>query len=82
MTTIYGSDIYVGFVHIQNLEIKLAEQIVAERERNGPYKPSRFCIAYCYWSRADNDTYPSRCSQIVKYSIFHHAFERLAKSVI
>ena len=37
LTTIYGSDIYVGFVHIQNLEIKLAEQIVAEREHNGPY---------------------------------------------
>jgi len=38
MTTIYGSDIYVGFVHIQNLEIKVAEQIVKEREQHGPYK--------------------------------------------
>jgi len=37
-TTLYGSDIYVGFVHIQNLEAKLAHQIVEERQKNGLYK--------------------------------------------
>lgn len=37
-TTIYGRDIYIGFVHVQNLENKLAKQIVEEREQNGPYK--------------------------------------------
>jgi DNA polymerase III alpha subunit len=36
-TAIYGSDIYIGFVHIQNLEYKLAQHIMAEREANGPY---------------------------------------------
>ncbi len=38
MTTIYGNDIYVGFVHVQNLETNLAEQIVKERNLHGPYK--------------------------------------------
>lgn len=37
-TTLHGSDIYIGFVHVQNLENKLAKQIVEEREQNGPYK--------------------------------------------
>jgi DNA polymerase-3 subunit alpha len=37
LTTIYGNNIYIGFVHIQNLESKLAQQIVEEREKNGPY---------------------------------------------
>jgi error-prone DNA polymerase len=37
MTTIYGSDIYIGFVHVQNLENKLAEQIIVEREEKGPF---------------------------------------------
>ncbi|WP_026464388.1 DNA polymerase III subunit alpha [Adhaeribacter aquaticus] len=36
-TTIYGQDIYLGFVHIQNLEHKLGQQIVLEREQNGLY---------------------------------------------
>jgi error-prone DNA polymerase len=36
-TAIYGRDIYIGFVHIQNLEYKLAQQITAEREAGGPY---------------------------------------------
>ncbi|QMU30537.1 DNA polymerase III subunit alpha [Adhaeribacter radiodurans] len=36
-TTIYGNDIYLGFIHIQNLEQKVAHTIVAEREQNGPY---------------------------------------------
>ncbi len=38
LTTIYGSDIYIGFVHIQNLEKKLTKHIVEEREQNGPYR--------------------------------------------
>jgi DNA-directed DNA polymerase III PolC len=36
-TCIYGSDVYVGFVHIANLEQKLAGTLVEERERNGEY---------------------------------------------
>ncbi|MDQ3290837.1 MAG: DNA polymerase III subunit alpha [Bacteroidota bacterium] len=36
-TTIYGKDIYLGFIHIQNLEQKLAHKIVVEREKNGIY---------------------------------------------
>jgi DNA-directed DNA polymerase III PolC len=36
-TTIYGSDIYIGFVHIQNLEYKLAQHITAGREAGGPF---------------------------------------------
>ncbi len=37
LTSIIGSDIYIGFVHVQNLETKLAKTIVSERENNGRY---------------------------------------------
>ncbi|HEX2394554.1 MAG TPA: hypothetical protein VHI78_04370, partial [Bacteroidales bacterium] len=37
-TCIYGSDIYAGFVHIANLEVKTAETIIAERQRDGEFK--------------------------------------------
>jgi len=37
-TTLYGSDVFIGFVHIQNLEEKFARQIVEERDKNGPYQ--------------------------------------------
>lgn len=37
LTNIKDDKVYVGFVHIQSLERKLAETIVAERELNGPY---------------------------------------------
>jgi DNA polymerase-3 subunit alpha len=37
MTCIYGSDIYIGFVHIANLEQKVAENIVEERRRHGTF---------------------------------------------
>lgn len=36
-TTITGKDIYLGFIHIQNLESKIARQIEAERKQNGNY---------------------------------------------
>lgn len=36
-TCIYTSEVYIGLVHIVNLEIKVAETIVEERERNGVY---------------------------------------------
>jgi DNA polymerase-3 subunit alpha len=36
-TCIYGSDIFVGFIHIANLEAKIAETIVSERQREGEY---------------------------------------------
>jgi DNA-directed DNA polymerase III PolC len=37
LTTIYGKDIYIGFVHLKSLEAKLAKQIAIERENNGTY---------------------------------------------
>lgn len=37
VTTIYGSDIYLGFDCLQNLESKLANRIVEERLTNGEY---------------------------------------------
>lgn len=36
-THILGKDIYVGFVHVANLEYKFGKSIVEERERNGNY---------------------------------------------
>jgi DNA polymerase-3 subunit alpha len=37
-TSIKGKDIYVGFVHVANLEYKIGKQIEMERENNGPYR--------------------------------------------
>jgi error-prone DNA polymerase len=37
LTNLQGKDIYIGFIHVQNLETKVANQIVEERERNGSY---------------------------------------------
>jgi len=36
-TTLYGSDIYLGFMHLQGLEAKIAVFIQHEREKNGDY---------------------------------------------
>ena len=36
-TTIYGTDIYLGFMHLQSLEAKTAHLIESEREKNGEY---------------------------------------------
>jgi len=36
-TTLYGKDVYLGFMHLQGLPIKLAEAILKERELNGKY---------------------------------------------
>ncbi len=36
-TTIRGKSIYIGFIHIQNLEYKTAQQSIAARNTAGPY---------------------------------------------
>jgi len=36
-TTLYGSDIYLGLMHLEGLETKVAQQIVSERELHGDY---------------------------------------------
>lgn len=36
-TTLYAQEIYLGLVHILNLEQGLAHRIIMEREQNGPY---------------------------------------------
>ncbi len=38
LTCLYGRNIYIGFVHIQNFESNLAHRIVAERKKNGTFK--------------------------------------------
>ncbi|GAB4327169.1 MAG: hypothetical protein Kow00127_19960 [Bacteroidales bacterium] len=37
LTRLTGKKLYIGFVHINGMESKLAQQIVGEREMNGPY---------------------------------------------
>ncbi|MBZ4040929.1 MULTISPECIES: DNA polymerase III subunit alpha [Flavobacterium] len=37
-TTLYGTDIYLGLMHLQSLESKIAILIQQEREKNGSYK--------------------------------------------
>jgi error-prone DNA polymerase len=36
-TTIYGDEIYLGWVHVKNLEEKMIHQIIEERNRNGAF---------------------------------------------
>jgi error-prone DNA polymerase len=37
-TSLYGNDVYLGFMHLQALEIKTALLITAERNRNGNFR--------------------------------------------
>ncbi|TXF79264.1 DNA polymerase III subunit alpha [Chryseobacterium sp.] len=37
-TTVYGDIVFLGFMHLQKLEIKTAHFITEERERNGAYR--------------------------------------------
>ncbi len=38
LTSIAGSTIYVGFIHLKSLEAQVAQAIAPDREKNGPYK--------------------------------------------
>ena len=38
LTTIYGKEIFIGFIHLKSLEGKIAKDIVGERIQNGEYK--------------------------------------------
>jgi len=37
LTTIYGEEIFIGFIHLKSLEHKIAKLIPEERQQNGPY---------------------------------------------
>ncbi|MDR2230174.1 MAG: DNA polymerase III subunit alpha [Flavobacteriaceae bacterium] len=37
-TTLFGIDVYMGFMHLQSLETRTAQLIVQERNRNGDYR--------------------------------------------
>jgi DNA polymerase III alpha subunit len=37
-TSITGKDIFIGFIHIQNLELHVSEMITRERDQNGPFR--------------------------------------------
>jgi DNA polymerase-3 subunit alpha len=37
-TCIYGSEVYIGFIHIANLESKVADMIISQRDAGGEYK--------------------------------------------
>ena len=38
LTTIYGKEIYIGFIHLKSVEGKIARHIEAERKQHGEYK--------------------------------------------
>jgi DNA polymerase-3 subunit alpha len=38
LTTIYGNQIYIGFIHLKSLETKIGQHIADERNKKGPYK--------------------------------------------
>ncbi len=44
-TTLYGTDVYLGFVHIKSLEITIAQTIETERDHHGEYKSFEDFIA-------------------------------------
>ncbi|WP_310007107.1 DNA polymerase III subunit alpha [Flavobacterium granuli] len=37
-TTLYGTDVYLGFMHLQSLESKMAYFIVSDRNKNGDFQ--------------------------------------------
>jgi DNA polymerase III alpha subunit len=37
-TSIKGTEVFIGFIHVANLELKFAEALIEEREKNGAYK--------------------------------------------
>ena len=37
-TTLYGTDVYIGFIHLKSLEVSIAQLIETEREKNGLYQ--------------------------------------------
>lgn len=37
LTTIYGDEIFIGFIHLKSLENKIAKRIPEERQQNGAY---------------------------------------------
>jgi error-prone DNA polymerase len=43
-TTLYGTDVFLGFIHIQNLEGKYAAGIPEERLRNGSFRDMEMLI--------------------------------------
>jgi error-prone DNA polymerase len=38
LTTVYGKDVYLGFIHIHGLDVKTGMAIVEERQRNGMFE--------------------------------------------
>ncbi len=38
LTTIYGKEVYMGYINLKRLETKVAQQIDRERKRNGAYR--------------------------------------------
>jgi DNA-directed DNA polymerase III PolC len=37
-TTLYGKDVYLGFMHLQSLESKVVENLLEDRKQNGDYR--------------------------------------------
>lgn len=44
-TSIVGRDVYLGFVHLQNLESKVAQHILSERQQSGQFKSLQDCVS-------------------------------------
>jgi DNA-directed DNA polymerase III PolC len=38
LTTIYGKEIFIGFIHLKSLEAKVGKDLIAERAQNGEFK--------------------------------------------
>lgn len=55
LTHIEGEDIYIGFIHIRDLERKVATAIIEEREANGPFRSFSDFIFRVHLSRIQLD---------------------------
>jgi DNA polymerase-3 subunit alpha/error-prone DNA polymerase len=38
LTTLYGKEVFLGFIHLKSLEERVSKEIAAERTRGGPYR--------------------------------------------
>lgn len=63
LTGIRGEDVFLGFVHLQGLERRLAQELVEERERGGPF---RDLADFCRRVPAD----PSQVDLLIRIAAF------------
>jgi DNA polymerase III alpha subunit len=60
-TTVYGVDVYLGFMQLEGLDSKTAHRIVADRNTNGEYQSLENFINHSDRNRRDPNLDFHRC---------------------